>query len=126
MARVLIVDDDPNVRIVIQQIMTRWEHEVFSACSGFDALRILKKQPVDLLITDIVMPYMTGVKLIDEIRKLHPKIKILAISGGGPRYNANTCLELAREHGADRWLMKPVTMDALSAVTNELLAAPPL
>jgi len=124
MARVLVVEDDPAVGSVVEQIMVLCGHEALSAAGGFPALKTLSQEPVDLVITDIVMPDMTGVKLIDEIRRLYPKVKILAISGGGPRYGPDTCLELAREHGADRWLMKPIIMNELSAITDELLAEP--
>ena len=123
MARILIVDDEPAVRNVIEKIMLRDGHEVLSAGFGLVALKTLADHPVDLVITDIVMPYMTGVKLIDEIRTHYPDIKILAISGGGDRYSPETCVALAKEHGADRAMMKPFIQSELTALTKELLAA---
>jgi len=123
MARVLIVEDDPAAGRMIKQIISRCGHETVTVDNGFAALKTLSLERIDLVITDIVMPDMNGVKLIDHIRKLYTGIKIIAISGGGPRYGPDACLELAKEHGADRWLMKPITLSELSAVTEELLAS---
>ena len=120
MARILVVDDEPAVRAVIEGLMIRSGHNVLSTGYGLVALHMLSEHPFDLVITDIVMPYMTGVRLIDEIRTHYPAIKILAISGGGERYNPETCVSLAKEHGADRAIMKPFIPGELAALTEEL------
>ena len=122
MARVIVVDDEPAIGGVIGKILTRNGHEVILAGGGLEAIKKLSQgHEPDLMITDIVMPDMNGVKLIDNVRKLYPKIKIVAISGGGPQYGPETCLELATNRGADRILMKPIDMNKLLAVTKELL-----
>ena len=126
MAHILLVDDEPAVRSVIEQILLSCGHTVFSAGYGLVALKKLSETPFDLMITDIIMPDMTGVKLIDDVRALYPKIKILAISGGGPNYNSETCVALAEEHGADGVMMKPIIRDKLITLVDKLLTAPAL
>ena len=126
MAHILIVDDEPAVRNVIEQILLPCGHTVLSAGYGVVALKKLSEDSFDLMITDIVMPDMTGIKLIDDARKLCPKIKILAVSGGGPNYTSETCVAVAREHGADNAMTKPLLQDKLIAMVDQLLAAPTL
>lgn len=124
MAHILIVDDEAAVRNIIEQILIPYGHTVLSAGHGVVALKQLSEIPFDLVITDIVMPDMTGIKLIDEIRTRFPEIKILAISGGGHGYHSETCVAMAREHGADSAIMKPILQDKLIALVDELLALP--
>jgi CheY-like chemotaxis protein len=124
MARILIVDDESAVRDVLEKILRHGGHDTVSVGHGLVALRELSKTPFDLMIADIVMPDMSGIKLIDEARSACPSLKILAISGGGPHYNSETCVTLAREHGADGVMMKPLLADKLIALTAKLLAMP--
>ena len=125
MAHVLVVEDEPAVREVVVKMLDHHGHDVVSAFGGLDAIRKIKtNSPFDLLVTDIMMPDMTGIKLIDNVRKLLPEIKIIAISGGGPRhYSPDVCLQLARERGADRMIMKPIIMKKFLETTTELLNA---
>lgn len=124
MAKILIVDDEPSVRDVIEKILRRGGHATVCAGHGLVALKNLSEAPFDLMIADIIMPDMSGIKLIDKARSLCPDLKILAISGGGPDYNPETCVSLAREHGADGVMMKPLLPDKLIALTEKLLAMP--
>lgn len=125
MARIVLVDDESSVRSFIEEVLARYGHDVQTAHGGLEALAMLRKSPPDLVITDIVMPNMTGVKLIKEIRKIHPDQKIIAISGGGPNYSAKTCVELARTSGADDALMKPFSMNDLRAAVERMVDSGP-
>lgn len=122
MARILVVDDEPDVAGVVEKMVTQCGHTVLHTSNGMEALILLKEVPVDLMITDIIMPHMTGVRLVDEVRKLYPHIKIIALSGGGPQYNAETCVELARQHGADDAILKPPTLETIRAKLQRNLA----
>ncbi|MBC8207080.1 MAG: response regulator [Kiritimatiellales bacterium] len=126
MAHILIVDDEPAVRNVLEQILLPCGHTILSTGYGIIALKKLSETPFDLIITDIVMPDMSGIKLISEARTLYPKIKILAISGGGPHYNSETCVTVAREYGADNAMTKPILREKLIDMVDELLAKPSL
>ncbi len=121
MAHVLVVDDEPAVRSVVEQTMTRFGHEVMTATDGFDALKKLSLGWVDLVVTDMVMPEMDGVKLIGHIREHYPNVKIIAISGGGAHETPEDCLGQALESGAARTLMKPFMLSELFSVTKDLL-----
>ena len=122
MARVLVVDDEEAVRNLVEQVMVRCGHNVIAATDGFDALKKLSLRRVDLVITDVVMPEMDGEKLIAHIRELYPRVKIIAISGGGGNYaSAPDCLERARHAGASKTLLKPFKLSELSSMTIELV-----
>jgi len=123
MARVLIVDDEPGVRSVIEQTMIRFGHDVVTAGDGFDALKKLSLGRFDLVISDMVMPEMDGVKLIGHIRERYPDVKIIAISGGGAHQTPEDCLGLAVQSGAAKTLMKPFMLSELSSMTKELLGS---
>jgi DNA-binding NtrC family response regulator len=82
LARILIIDDDENVRDVLRQMLEREGHEVDEADNGDDGVRFFSEQRQDLVITDILMPGMGGVQTIMELRLLSPEVKIIAISGG--------------------------------------------
>ena len=68
MARVLVIDDEPAVREMIVTMLRRQGHDVFDAGDGIEGLRVAADRPVDLVITDVVMPEMEGIGLIRELR----------------------------------------------------------
>jgi two-component system, cell cycle sensor histidine kinase and response regulator CckA len=79
---VLLVEDEPMVRTVAERALTRHGYAVITADNGEDALEILaKNEPIDLLISDVVMPGMDGPTMVSEARKSRPELKILFISG---------------------------------------------
>ncbi len=125
MARVLIVEDEPALRSVVEQSMVRCGHQVVTATDGFDALKKLSLGHVDLVITDLVMPEMDGVKLIGHIRERYPNVKVIAMSGGGTRLGPEDCLEMAKGAGASKLLMKPFMLSELFSMTAELLGKSP-
>ena len=126
MARVLIVDDEAAVRNLVEQTMIRCGHNVLTAVDGFDALKKISLGRIDLVITDVVMPEMDGVKLIGHIRERYPRVQVLAISGGGPKHTPKDCLKNALHAGAAKALLKPFSLAELCATVNELLGDPPV
>ena len=93
---------------------------MFDAGDGIEGLRVAADRPVDLVITDVVMPEMEGIGLIRELRKLMPAVRILAISGGG-RLGPEDYLAVAKAVGADETLMKPFGRDRLLEAVDLLL-----
>jgi len=122
MARILVADDDSMVRGVLRAMLERAGHEVEEAANGDEAVEKYNASPPDLLITDIVMPGKEGVAVILEIRKAHPRARIIAISGGG-RFAAENYLELAATLGAARTFPKPVEREQILGAVEELLAS---
>jgi DNA-binding response OmpR family regulator len=118
MPRVLVVDDDLQMREMLGVILERKGYDVMTVPDGKLAVQLQKKSPFDLVITDIIMPEKEGLETISELRHSYPCLKIIAISGGG-RYRPDGYLDLARQLGADRILAKPFgSWEILSAVSE--------
>ncbi len=114
--RLLVIDDDVDVREMICKMLTGDDYDLLVAANGKEGMQIIKREPeIDIVITDLIMPEMEGIETIQEIKRRFPQIKILAISGGG-RGSAQNYLTLAKGMGANLTLNKPF-------VKNELLNA---
>lgn len=120
MAQILIVDDEANVRLGLVQALKEQRHKVLDAPDGNKALSALAKQPIDLVIIDIIMPNREGLETIQEIRTNWPDIKIIAISGGGRMRNTEF-LKVAEKLGADSVLKKPFSMAELRSAVGDVL-----
>ena len=81
---ILIVDDDEGVLGALQDALTLFGYEVQTAENGKKALKILQNTKPDLVLIDMVMPEKDGIETIPEIKKKYPKVKMIAMSGGGP------------------------------------------
>ena len=112
---VLIVDDDPNILRLIEKMLKSRAVTVLLAPRPSEALAICETQPVHLLISDVAMPEMDGMKLADRVLGLQPNASVLLISGRykeGDRPSADTRM---------RFLPKPFFPSQLIACLNELL-----
>src|SRR5688572_24159464 len=99
MAGILIVDDEDLTRHLLLRILQTGNHLVFQAQNGRRALQVLSTAPIDLVITDILMPEHDGLDVIAELRATRPWVKVLAYSGGGSLRDLDV-LTLAKEIGA--------------------------
>lgn len=120
MARILVIDDDSIIRDLIRIALEARKHTVFEAADGVEGLEIFAAQPVDLIITDLLMPEKEGLETIMEIQAEASNVKIIAITGGDPR-QAAIYLEMASNLGADKILIKPFLPSALVAAVENLL-----
>jgi DNA-binding response OmpR family regulator len=121
MARILLIEDDNEVRTMLRLTLAHFGHIVIEACNGKEGLELFKCANVDLVITDIVMPEKEGLAVLIELRERQvPPVKIIAISGGG-RQKAGDYLRLAKLMGAARVLAKPFSNEVLIAMIDELL-----
>lgn len=123
MARLLVADDDADVVRFIEEVLVRSGHEVATARDGLEALRRLELGDIALVVIDIVMPNMNGLDLIKEIQKKYPKIKIIAISGGGGfgKPATESYLAVAKQLGSSCCLFKPFVPAELSEAVTALL-----
>lgn len=118
---VLIAEDEP---IILNNIAKKVEKAspniqiVGKASSGLDALEILKNTYADILITDIEMPGLSGLELIEQVRKTFPKVRIIILSGYSNFEYARTALR----YGVEDYLLKPVEQETLSPLLNGLCA----
>jgi CheY-like chemotaxis protein len=121
MARILLIEDDNEVRTMLCLTLTHFGHTVIEARNGKEGLELFKHARADLVITDIVMPEKEGLEVLVELRgKQVPPVKIIAISGGG-RQIAADYLRMAKLMGASRVLAKPFFNEVLMAMIDELL-----
>lgn len=111
MKRILVVDDDDHLRMVIRETLQTSGYEVEVAESGYDALDILKEKTFDLLITDLMMPGMKGIELIDKARDSHPDMGYLVISAYG---TIETAVE-AMQKGAYDFITKPFSISQIES-----------
>jgi len=121
MPRILIIDDDAVTRDILIEILEMEGYQVANADNGKAGLKIHKENPVDLIITDIIMPEMEGLETIRELRKISPKVKIIAISGGG-RLGPNGYLTMAEKMGANLTFDKPLNPEKIVTEVAKLLS----
>jgi two-component system cell cycle sensor histidine kinase/response regulator CckA len=116
--RILVVDDEPQIRTLLCGILRNAGYDVVEAANGKDAVARLQEDSIDLLITDLVMPHQEGLETIRAIRnKLPRRPKIIAMSGAfGGRF-----LKIAKRLGADATLEKPMRVEAALDAVRRLL-----
>lgn len=123
MAVIVIVDDDPTVRLIASELLRHDDHVVVEAADGAEALAVIGSMAVDLVVLDMLMPNKDGVETIGELRRSYPHIRILAISSGG-RVGADQLLRTAMMLGADDTLVKPLRLDTFARSVARLLDLP--
>jgi CheY-like chemotaxis protein len=119
MPRILVVDDDDNMRRLIKTILARRGHHVVEAGSGAEGLVKFEEEQPDLVITDIVMPGGGGLDLLSELRRRDLPVKALIVSGKRVQLDAEL-LALARQ-GAIACIDKPFTPAALAEAVRSLI-----
>ncbi|AKJ65338.1 response regulator [Kiritimatiella glycovorans] len=117
---ILIIDDDPDIRRLLEQFLAREGYNILTASTGAEAEQIYLENPPDLVITDIIMPDREGIETIREMRRMYPEMTIVAISGGG-RIDSQDYLVLARKLGADRTFGKPFDLAEMLNYIREAL-----
>jgi two-component system chemotaxis response regulator CheY len=119
-ARILVVDDEPLVRDTLRLLLESAGHEVIQAEDGDGALALYPVERPDLVISDMVMPARSGLETIEELRRMNPAVRIIAISGGG-RGGGLDQLEAAQQRGAAAVLAKPFRRAALLELVGRVL-----
>jgi DNA-binding response OmpR family regulator len=117
--KLLIIDDDDEVLITLNKFFSRKKYQVVVASNGLDAIKLLEteKEGFDLIITDLVMPAISGIGVISIVKKKYPDIPIIAITGWGEHPEA-----LAAEAKADLVLEKPFKLTELDKLITSLLS----
>jgi CheY-like chemotaxis protein len=113
---ILVIEDDLDVLSMIVKHLKYLGYEVIAAADGMEGLKRLDSGGYDLVITDIVMPYVSGVGVVTALKGKNPNIPIIAITGYGKEPEA-----AAMEKKADLVLAKPVRMSLLKNYIDELL-----
>ena len=106
-ARLLVVDDNADTRQSMKLLLERAGYEVEVAQNGAHALERQRALSADVLITDIFMPELDGIETISQFRREFPRVRIIAMTGGGMNFNRENYLLSANVAGADAVLRKP-------------------
>lgn len=120
MTSILLVDDDDLSRGAVHKMLERNGYIVHSTGIGQEALDHYRTQPSNLVITDLIMPDLDGLEVIQQLRRIDPTVRVLAISGGG-RVDAEEYLSVARKFGAVEVLPKPFTGQELKQAVDKAL-----
>jgi DNA-binding response OmpR family regulator len=112
--RICLIEDDELVRERIALQLGELGYDVLQADDGDEGLAIIGRENPDAAVIDILMPGKDGLETITAMRRLRPKIRIIAVSGGG-RVGPRIYLDLACQVGADVTLVKPITTEQLQA-----------
>jgi CheY-like chemotaxis protein len=121
MQHILIIDDDKAIQSIFTQLLENNGYSVETASEGREGLRKLKARTPDLIITDIMMPEMDGLEMVTYIRRNHPDLPVIAISGGMQAAPVNF-LPMAKQFGACKVFEKPLALATLLEAVQELLS----
>ena len=124
MERILIIDDEPQIRSMLTLMLEREGYEVVEAPDGVDGIKIYRQNPADLIITDLIMPNKDGIGMIIDLKKEFPDVKIIAMSGGGLN-KPDGYLKGAKKLGAACTLTKPIDREEMLEAVREILKESP-
>jgi len=116
-ARILIADDEANLCQVVSAVLRKDGYEVLLSQDGEDALNLLKANPVDVLLTDVVMRKVSGVELLRQVRETHPDVPVIMMTAYGTIKTAVDAIKL----GAFDYLPKPFDMEEMKAIVRNAL-----
>ena len=117
--KVLIVDDDADMRLTLRLALQLAGYQVTEAANGREALEEQRKAPADVVVTDIFMPDSDGFEAIDGLRRQFPGTKVIVMSGGA-QLTKRDYLPDAELMGADATLQKPFDIDKLLKTLESL------
>ncbi len=115
MSRILIVDDEKSMRITLSEFLRREGHEIDTAPDAFAAFQMMDEKEFDIIVTDIIMPKITGIEILERIREKSQTIQILIMTG---EPTVDTAVK-AVQSGANDYLTKPINKDVfVSAIRH--------
>ncbi len=120
MARILIIDDEPQIRSMLTLMLEREGYEVVEAPDGVEGIKVYRQNPADLIITDLIMPNKDGIGMIIDLKKEFPDVKIIAMSGGGLN-KPDGYLKGAKKLGAACTLTKPIDREKMLEAVRDIL-----
>jgi CheY-like chemotaxis protein len=121
---VAVADDVVEIRQLVGNWLAGVGCTVAAAASGSELAKLMRAQPFDLIIMDVLMPDGDGLEVILEAKRSQPTARLLAISGGGNHLQAEDCLRFAKGLGAHAVLLKPFNREQLlDAVTKVSMAS---
>lgn len=121
MASILVIEDEPQMRLLVARALRSAGHDVSEAGDGAEGLRKFRATPAELVVTDLFMPEIEGIETLRELRQLAPHVRIIVMSGGSASAT-HLFLGMAVKLGADGMLEKPFLPSALVEMVAKLCA----
>ncbi|PGM59203.1 MULTISPECIES: response regulator [unclassified Bacillus (in: firmicutes)] len=118
--KLLIVDDQYGIRLLLHEIFKKEGYEVFQAANGFQAIDIVVKDCPDLVILDMKIPGMDGVEILKRIKEINKDIKVILMTA----YGELDIIEEAKKLGALQYFPKPFDIDEIKKVVREHTSQP--
>jgi CheY-like chemotaxis protein len=119
---IVVADDTPELLTQYRTWLELRGHIVLTATSGNDAVRIIRRQQVDVVIAEVIMANGDGLEVLQQLKVHQPAARIIAVSGGGRYLPAGDCLRVAKGLGAHEALMKPLSQADLIDTIDRLTA----
>ncbi|MCM8776499.1 MAG: response regulator [Candidatus Omnitrophica bacterium] len=116
--KILVVDDEEDVRLFLQDFLMERDMVVFSAGSGEEALEIMSREKPDIVLLDIMMPGMDGLELLSKIKQLYPKTSVIMITA----LNDEVKVHKAKKLGAQNYILKPFSLGYLEKELTKLIS----
>ena len=116
--RILLVDDEPQILELLGLFLARHGYEVFKAGSSTQALELLERENVELVLLDIGLAEEDGLKVLPVLKSQHPKVKVIMLTGMG---FVEDLLEEAQQKGADGYVSKALPLDEVLEAMNQVL-----
>ena len=120
MTRILVIDDDTQFRQMLCRMLHRQGYDVYEASNGKEGIERYRRNPTDVVITDIIMPEKEGLETIIELKQDYPEVNIIAVSGGSRCIDTKNCLASARAFGVSHQFGKPLDRIRLLEAIEEL------
>ncbi len=122
MVRILLIEDEQQVRKLLQEVLEQNGHEVIECSNGIEGIRQYKQSLFNLVILDVLLPDKNGFEILNELKQHHSQVNVLAISGGFASDTDDNVLHIAQRLGANKVLAKPFDLTDFLAVVNQLLS----
>lgn len=110
MRRLLVIDDEEEIRSVLSRFFTSRNYTVVTAASGEEGLELMGRDPADAVLLDVHMPGMSGLEVLREIQRRYPQVPVIMVTGESDREVAASAVE----HGAFDYMLKPPDFDYLA------------
>jgi CheY-like chemotaxis protein len=121
--RVMVADDDENIRRTVASVLTKFGCQVFTAKDGHEAVNLIDSQPLDLVVSDIRMPHRNGYEIFAAMRRVSDTVPVILMTGFG--YDPHHSIVRASQEGLQAVLFKPFKVDQLMTEVRKALGAPP-
>ncbi len=118
---ILLIDDDELFRDALAKVLIGWGFSVTQAADGVQGVKLFSAEPTDLVLTELVLPNQDGITTVKELRRAHPEVGIIAMSGK-LAVDPDLYLKIAAAFGANRTLKKPFDLSALQTAIEDVLA----